>query len=105
MSYVSDEAVQTVLDGLVINRIKRRAIQSMSREDLQRYVVHLYRQGFEDGAEAVQNKLSEKADVEPEDDTEEISVAWDDVLAVIGEVKGIGPKMLAAIDSKLREAY
>ena len=36
---------------------------------------------------------------------EEISVSWEDVLAVIAEVKGVGPKILANIDKKLKEKY
>ena len=30
---------------------------------------------------------------------------WEEVLEVIGKVRGIGPKTLAAIDEKLRSEY
>ena len=36
---------------------------------------------------------------------EEISVEWEEVLGVIAEVKGVGPKILANIDKKLKEKY
>ena len=102
MSYVSDTAVEAVIDELRVTREKRRSIQNMTREQLQRYLVHLYRAGFEAGADAIQKYLEQT--VEPAEE-EEVSVAWEDVLAVIAKVKGVGPKTLQAIDKKLREEY
>ena len=107
MSYVSDAAVEAVLADLRVTREKRRAIQNMTKEQLQRYLVNLYRQGYEAGADAIREYL-EETHAQAEADTmpfEEIKLDWEDVLSVIATVKGIGPKMLAAIDRKLREEY
>lgn len=105
MGYVSDAAVEAIIADIVVNREKRRAIQAMSKGELQRYLVHLYRAGFENGADAIQKHLEQKAVQEQEGDMEEVSIGWEDVLEVIAQVKGIGPKMLQAIDSKLKEVY
>lgn len=105
MGYVSEEAVEAVASELIVNREKRRAIQGMTREELQRYLIKIYRSGFEDGADAIHKHLEQRADIEPEDDIEEVSISWDDVLSVIAEVKGVGPTILKAIDSKLKEVY
>ena len=105
--YVSDNAVERLMDELTVNRAKRREIQGMSRQDLQRYLVNLYRAGFEDGAEAIQkhlNVIAERKQAQ-ESDVEEVSIGWDEVLGVIADVKGIGPKLIGAIDAKLREVY
>lgn len=96
---VTEEAVQRVLSEMVVNREKRRQIQKMTTEDLKRYLVRIYRMGFEDGADACEQAARNEAE-----ETEEVKVDWDDVLRVIGEVKGIGPKMLDAIDQKMKEA-
>ena len=41
----------------------------------------------------------------PDDEYEEVKADWEDVLRIIGEVKGMTPKMLSEIDSKLREVF
>ena len=105
MYRVSPEAEELALKDLNVTREKRRRIQAMTKDELQRYLVHLYRGGFEDGVNTVQEKLAEEADIEPEDDVTEIQVSWEDVLAVIGQVRGIGPKTLAEIDKALKEKY
>lgn len=105
MGYTSDEAVERIAKDIVVNRQKRREIQSMTKDELQRYLISVYRYGFESGAEAIEKHLAEKAKIDTEDDTEEISIGWEDVLEVIATVKGIGPKMIRAIDDKLKEAY
>ena len=108
IGYVSDYLVTAVLQDLKVNRAKRREIQSMSKEDLQHYLVNLYLAGFEDGAAAIEKRLKKKAEekVKQEaEEAEEVSIGWEDVLEVISTVKGIGPKMLEAIDAKLKEAY
>ena len=105
MYRVSPDAEELALKDLNVTREKRRRIQAMTKDELQRYLVHLYRGGFEDGVNAVQERLADEADIEPEDDVTEVQVGWEDVLKVIGEVKGVGPKTLAAIDQKLKEAY
>ena len=106
MSYVSEAAVESIISELTINRDKRRAIQGMSRDELQRYIVNIYRRGFEDGAEAVQKRLEAEKDFRQiGSETEEVTVEWSDVLEAIAEIKGIGPKMLQEIDAKLREKY
>ena len=102
MSYVSDAAVEAIVSELRVTREKRRDIQHMTRDQLQRYLVYLYRAGFEAGADAIQKHL---ATLNQEDDAEEVSVSWEDVLNVIADVKGIGPKLLGEIDRKLREEY
>lgn len=101
MGYVSEKAVQEAIEGIVVNREKRRVIQRMTANELTEYLVRLYRHGFEDGADAIQCLLEDRV---PEDE-EEVSVAWDDVLAVIAEVRGIGAKTIQKIDQKLREVY
>lgn len=107
MSYVSDTAVEAVIDELRVIREKRRSIQNMNRDELQRYLVAIFREGFDAGADAIQKHL-EIIHEQAEDEAlpfEEVQVAWDDVLNVIAQVKGIGPKMLEKIDSKLKETY
>lgn len=104
MGCVSDKAVDAVVRELKMSREKRRSIQSMSKEELQRYLVHLYREGFEDGAEAIQQHLAALNHAESEG-IEEVSVGWEDVLAVIADVKGMTDGMLEAIDRKLKEVY
>ena len=102
--YVSDAAVEAVIADLKVTREKRRAIQSMNRDELQRYLVHLYRAGFEAGADAIQKHLAALSHADDEG-VEEVTVCWEDVLNVIADVKGIGPKLLGEIDKKLREEY
>lgn len=102
-SYVSDEAVEAIISELSVTREKRRAIQKMSREELQRYLVGIFRAGFNNGADAIQRHLATKA--EEEEETEEVSIGWEDVLEVIATVKGIGPKTIRAIDERLKETY
>lgn len=105
MKYVSDEAVDRVSSDLIVNRQKRRVIQSMTKEELQKYLVRIYRFGFEDGADAIKKYLEKEADVSADDDLEEISISWESVLSVIAEVKGVGPTILKAIDDNLKETY
>lgn len=102
--FVSDSAVEKIIAEMTMSREKRRAIQTMNREELQRYVVNIYRAGFEDGAEAIQKRLEMTRQAQAAEE-EEIAVEWSDVLEAIAEVKGIGPKMLQEIDAKLREKY
>lgn len=105
--YVSDNTIEQLARELNVNWALRREIQGMSREELQRYLVNLYLVGFEDGAAAIQKHLNVIAERKQakEADVEEVSIGWDEVLGVIADVKGIGPKLLEAIDSKLREVY
>lgn len=96
---VSDEAEKAALaEGRLLTREKAREIKRMSVDEINRWAVGVYGAGFRNGLEAVQEAMEEEA-------AEEVSVEWEDVLEVIGRVKGIGPKMLAAIDEKLREEY
>lgn len=104
MSYVSDAAVEAIVSELRVTREKRRDIQHMTRDQLQRYLVYLYRAGFEAGADAIQKHLAALSHAEDEG-VEEVTVGWEDVLNVIADVKGIGPKLLGEIDKKLREEY
>ena len=100
---VSEEAVQNVTNELVINREKRRAIQQMTTKELTAYLVRIYRFGFEDGADACEHAA--KMEAEKALPFEDVQVDWEDVLQLIREVKGIGPKTVAKIDEKLKEAY
>ena len=102
--YVSEDAFKTAIDELKVTREKRRQIQSFSRQELATYLGRLYKKGFEDGANAVQDEVNEEINSIKGDD-EEVSVEWEDVLKVIGEVQGVSEKLLADIDSKLKEAY
>lgn len=114
---VTDSAVELVLqDGLKMSREKRRAIKNFSPEELQRYIVNIYRSGFQDGCDAVISRINEEAEQnsmagtlfkqnEDDSEVEEVQIDWDDILALIGEVKGVGPKLLRDIDKKLRETY
>lgn len=108
MSYVSDEAVVRVTQELVVNREKKRRIQQMTTKELTAYLVKVYRQGFEDGADAINQAMKTEAAARHADhnlEYEEVKADWDDVLRIISEVRGIGPKLTRAIDEKLKEAY
>lgn len=115
---VSDKAEEEVLKSNMLNmtREKRRAIKNFSTEELQRYLVRIYRYGFQDGCDAVYNRIGKEAEENPmagtvfkssgkEENVEEIQIDWNDILDLIREVKGIGPKTIAAIDEKLKEVY
>lgn len=107
MGYVRPEDFDAVVAGLVITRERRREIQKMSRDELQAWVINFYKAAFEDGINQIERLFEvryEEADAEALP-FEEISVSWEDVLAVIAEVKGVGPKILANIDKKLKEKY
>ena len=100
---VSEEAVLKVEAELIVNRAKKRAIQQMTTKELTTYLVRIYRIGFEDGATACEEAA--KLEAEKALPFEEVQVDWDDVLSLIREVKGIGPKTVQAIDSKLKEVF
>ena len=107
MGYVRPEDFDAAVAGLVITRERRREIQKKSRDELQFWVINLYKAAFEDGINEIEHLFEiryEEADAEAMP-FEEISVSWEDVLAVIAEVKGVGPKILAGIDKKLKEKY
>lgn len=104
---VSDEAVENALNSGVLNitRDKWRKLKNYTRDEFLRYIVSIYRDGFQAGCDAITNKI--KADyVESYDpETEEVQVNWEDILALIAEVKGVSPELLSAIDSKMKEVY
>lgn len=107
MSYVSDEAVEKVASELTLTRQQRRELQRMDSKQLRRWMTNIYRQGFEDGAEAIDKAVRQEAEAkhaDPEQEYEEVKADWDDVLRLIAEVKGVGPKLTEAIDRKLKEA-
>jgi hypothetical protein len=106
MIRVSPDAESEVLkDGRILTREKARAVKRMSVDELNAWAVSIYGSGFRNGVDAVQDALEEQADVEAEDDVTEVSVGWEEVLEVIGKVRGIGPKTLAEIDKALKEKY
>lgn len=90
---VSEEAVAKAIAELVISREQRRTIQKMNASEMTTYLVGVYRSGFEDGAEAMYQQSQE----------DEVKEDWEDVLSLIGEVKGVGAKLLRAIDEHVRE--
>lgn len=104
---VCDEAVENALSTGILNisREKWKRIKSFTREEFLRYIVSIYRDGFQDGMDTVTEKI--KADhVEAYDpDTEEVQIDWEDILKLIGEVEGVTPEILAKIDKKLKEVY
>ena len=65
----------------------------MNASEMMTYLVGVYRSGFEDGAEAMSQQSQE----------DEVKADWEDVLSLIGEVKGVGAKLLRAIDEHVRE--
>lgn len=101
---VAPEAEEKAFSEIVVTREQRRRIQNMKRDELTRYLIHLYRDGFEDGIDTLQEELAQKVEKDALP-FEEVSVDWEDVLAVIGQVRGIGPGLLQRIDKKLREEY
>lgn len=105
--WVSEDAVKSVTEELVVNREKKRAIQQMTTKELARYLVRLYRLGFEAGADAIDKAMRQEAEArhaDPAAEYEEVKAEWSDVLRIISEVRGIGPKLTAAIDERLKEA-
>ena len=103
---VSDTAEADALaNGRLLTREAARAVKRLSVDELNAWAVHIYGEGFRHGCDAVQDALSEEAEIEAEDDVTEVSVGWEEVLEVIGKVRGIGPKTLAEIDKALKEKY
>lgn len=103
---VSPDAEKDALsNGRIMTRQRAREIKRLNVDQLNAWAVHIYGEGFRHGCDAVQDALEEQTDVEAEDDVTEVSVGWEEVLEVIGKVKGIGPKTLAAIDEKLRSEF
>lgn len=100
LAKVSDESVEKVLSELSITREKRRRIQTMNKDELQRYLTNLYKIGVEDGANACYRAVQKE-----QAEAESVEVDWEDVLNVISQVAGIAPSMVSAIDTKLREVY
>ena len=92
-------------DGRILTRESARRVKRMTTDELNVWAVHIYGEGFRSGCDAVQDALEQEADVEAEDDVTEVSVGWEEVLEVIGKVRGIGPKTLAEIDKALKEKY
>ena len=75
---------------------------------MERYIASIYRSGFEDGASACEEALRKEASAKhtnPDDEYEEVKADWEDVLRIIGEVKGMTPKMLSDIDRRLKECF
>ena len=100
MSYVSAAAVKQAEEELVVNRETRRRIQQMTTKELGAYLIRVYRRGFEDGADAIDQAMRQE-----EEECEEVQADWSDVLRIISEVKGIGPKLTQAIDNRFKEAF
>ena len=96
---VSDEAFAEATKGQLLSREQYRRIKSMSRRELEIMIANVYRNGFDDCAEAMQKKGEEAAEAE---ETEEVKRDWEDVLRMIAEVRGMTPEMLTEIDERMR---
>ena len=105
---VSDKAFEEAVSGGLLTREKHRAIKQFSRKEMERYIASIYKSGFEDGCGAIYKAVQDEAAAKhsnPEDEYEEVKADWEDVLRLIGEVKGTTPELLADIDRKLRDAF
>ena len=106
---ISDEVFERVLaDGTLINREKHRKLMKFDRKQMERYIASIYRSGYEDGITAVQEAMKTEAAAKhtnPDDEYEEVSVGWEDVMRLIAEVKGATPELLKAIDERLRGEF
>lgn len=105
---VSEEAFEAAVAGGLLTREKHRTIKCFSRQEMERYIASIYRDGFEDGCNAIYTAVADEAAAKhsnPDDEYEEIKADWEDVLRLIGEVKGTTPELLRDIDRKLREAF
>lgn len=94
MSVVSERAFEIVLKDSLLTRDKFRALKSFDKKQMERYIASIYRSGFEDGYKAAEEKPSEERNIE-----------WPDILQRIAEVKGVGGKLLTAIDQHVREVF
>lgn len=94
---VSEEAFESVLHGGLLTREQYRKIKNYNRQQMERWTASIYKTGLEDMAKALEEKVEQEAEDESKAD-------WEDVLRIIGEVKGIGAKRLEEIDRKVREA-
>lgn len=107
---VSDEAFEDAISGGVMSRDTYRRLKQADRKGIERYIASVYRSGFEDGYNEACNSVGEQIKAEaaakfsnPDAEYEEVKADWEDVLRIIAEVKGMTPKLTAAIDEKLRE--
>ena len=89
---VSDNAFEKVLKENLLSRDKFRALKSFDKKQMERYIASIYRSGFEDGYQSSM-------------ECEEEKVQWEDILKHISEVKGVGEKLLNAIDEHVRSVY
>ena len=105
---VSEEAFEAAVNGGLLTREKHRAIKQFSRQEMERYIASIYRDGYEDGCNAIYSAVQTEAAAKlssPDDEYEEIKADWEDVLRLIGEVKGTTPELLREIDRKMKEAF
>ena len=105
---VSEAAFEEAVRGGLLTREKHRTIKGFSRQEMERYIASIYRDGFEDGCNAIYKAVADEAAAKhsnPDDEYEEVKADWEDVLRLIGEVKGTTPELLRDIDRKLREAF
>lgn len=105
---VSEEAFEAAVNGGLLSREKHRAIKGFDRKQMERYIASIYRSGFEDGCNAIYDSVQAEAAAKhsnPEDEYEEVKADWDDVLRLIGEVRGMTPTLLKDIDTKLKECF
>ncbi len=94
MNVVSDKAFEAVLKESLLTREQFRILKGYDKKQMERHIASVYRSGFEDGYEAAENRPSDQMNVE-----------WPDILQRIAEVKGVGEKLLSAIDQHVREVF
>lgn len=94
MNVVSDRAFEAVLKENLLTREQFRTMKGYDKKQMERHIASIYRSGFEDGYKAAEDKPSD-----------ELNVEWSDILQRIAEVKGVGGKLLTAIDQHIREVF
>lgn len=94
MNVVSDKAFEAVLKDSLLTREQFRILKGYDKKQMERHIASVYRSGFEDGYEAAENRPSDQTNVE-----------WPDILQRIAEVKGVGQRLLSAIDQHVREVF
>lgn len=83
-----------------------KAIKAFDHKKMDEFLTRVCLNGYNDGVIAAEKALSEHyAEVASDGDEEEVRMDFSEVLAVIGQVKGIGTKRLAEIEKKCMEAF
>ena len=95
-----------LIEPRFLTREQVRSIKKMDASSMNHWAITVYRQGFEDGCESVSEKLKKRLkETEPCPGEEEVQIEWEDILSEISKVKGVGPKMLNAINAHLTSTF